>query len=128
MSSRILLIEPDTVLGQIYEKALKTEGYQTALVADAQNAVRTLDQQPFDLVVLELQLIEHGGAEFIYELRSYSEWAKMPIVIHTLVPMHAVGFTKAQLKQLGIVAYLYKPTTAVRQLTQAIEAVLPVAV
>lgn len=128
MKKRILLVEPDAILAKIYQNTLITKGYDVCCAADAQIAIRLLDQQPFELIILELQLINHGGVEFIYELRSYGEWSKIPIILHTIVPYHALSFTKLQRRQLGIAAYLYKPVTTTRQLLQSVEAVLLVAV
>jgi two-component system phosphate regulon response regulator PhoB len=72
--ANILLIEPDRLLAEIYQRALSSEGHNVVVCAGAQSAILSADQSTPDLVILELQLVEHSGIEFLYEFRSYSEW------------------------------------------------------
>lgn len=117
----ILLIEPDNALRKIYKAYLIQEGYSVVDAASAESAIHELDAaQSVDLIVLELQLANHNGLEFIHELRSYSEWQSIPILLHTFVPPHSLRFDKNTLKTLGILGYLYKPTTSLSTLVDAV--------
>jgi len=66
---------------------------------------------------LELQLASHNGIEFLYELRSYNDWQSIPVIIHSLVP--ATAFTNIA-PELGVVSYLYKPTTTLKKLCTSV--------
>jgi DNA-binding response OmpR family regulator len=124
---RVLLLEPDTVLATIYAGALSKDGHEVTRVVSAQAAVHAADQARPDVVVLELQLPRHNGVEFLYEFRSYSEWATIPAIIHTTVP--ATDFAQAATlsQELGVVAMLHKPLTSLAQLRAAVRLALPVA-
>jgi CheY-like chemotaxis protein len=117
--SRILLIEPDKILADIYRQALTEAGYGVTYSADVQSAIDAVDNHVPDVVILELQLAGHNGVEFLYEFRSYPEWASIPVVVLSRVPDPALS-PKLQ-AQLGIVAYLYKPETSLKNLLQTLE-------
>ncbi len=118
---QILLVEPNRVNASIYSRALSKSGHMPCIVGEAEAAIHALDEQSADLVILELQLANHNGVEFLYELRSYPEWQALPILIHSLVPEYQVGLSKQAMQKLGIVGYLYKPITSLRALVDAVD-------
>jgi DNA-binding response OmpR family regulator len=118
---RILIIEPDKLLAGIYAKALAAAGHEVATSPGAQSAIMAADRQQPDLVILELQLVEHSGIEFLYEFRSYPEWQTIPVLIHSQVPPAEFAGSRQLLeRELGISDYLYKPRTSIRDLLAAI--------
>lgn len=123
----ILLIEPDRVLAETYFQSLTAAGHTVVACAGAQAAILAADQTPPDLVVVELQLVEHSGIEFLYEFRSYPEWQAIPVVAHTQVPPAEFrGNSQLLQTELGVQTYLYKPRTTLRQLLRSINDLLPV--
>jgi DNA-binding response OmpR family regulator len=125
--ANILLIEPDRLLAETYRQALEGAGHKVAVCAGAQAGVLVADKFKPELIILELQLVEHSGIEFLYEFRSYADWHKIPVVIHSQVPPSefADNFSLLQ-KELGVVSYLYKPQTSLKELTEAISEQLTV--
>ena len=119
---RILLVEPDTVLADIYSKACTRAGHIVTHVRGAQQAITASDDNRPDVVVLELQLAAHSGSAFLYEFRTYEDWLKIPIVLHTLVPPDTLRVYERSFAELGVVAQLYKPQTSLRQLLAVITA------
>lgn len=126
--ARILLIEPDRLLAENYVQALKSAGHQVNAASGAQAAIVTADAATPDLVVLELQLVEHSGIEFLYEFRSYPDWQNIPVVIQTHVPRNEFTDNWQLLQgELGVRGYLYKPRTSLRELVSTVSEHLPVA-
>lgn len=119
----VLLIEPDSKLAKTYTAALREAGHTVIHCLHAQDAVHASDRARPDVVVLELQLRKHGGMEFLYEFRSYGEWQDIPVILLTMVPDSAFAVSKAGLRQLGVVNYLYKPSTTLGQFVETVEAV-----
>jgi DNA-binding response OmpR family regulator len=110
-------VEPDRVLAATYKKALEAEGFTVTPCASAQAAIFASDQQKPDLVIIEIQLVEHSGIEFLYELRSYPEWQDIPVVIHSQVPPAEFSSQAQLLKDnLGVKDYLYKPLSTLADL------------
>lgn len=117
----ILLVEPNLPLGNLYQKALEKSGHTVTHATGAQAAVLAADEKAPDVVILELQLMDHSGVEFVYEFRSYPEWQAIPILLHTLVPE-----PELQTADSFFSAYLYKPTTTLKQLVQKVQELTPV--
>ena len=119
---KILLLEPDRILAGTYRQALQYAGHDVVMCASAQSAIFAADAFRPDVVVLELQLIEHSGIEFLYEFRSYPEWQSIPVIVQTTVPMREFESSWDMLKeQLGVHSYHYKPLTNLRTLMMSIQ-------
>lgn len=125
--AHILLVEPDHLLAETYHQSLAADGHQVVVRAGAQAAITAADQVKPDIVILELQLVEHSGIEFLYEFRSYPEWQDVPVLIQTHVPTAEFAGSRRILEhELGVEAYLYKPQTSLRQLLSAVREQLPI--
>ena len=116
----VLLVEPDRILGKAAEAKLRTAGYEVVRCQSAQSALDALDKNLPDVIVLELQLGIHNGIEFLYEMRSYTEWQNIPVIIHTINSKVTDEHFKKPLDQLGVEAVLYKPQTTSDRLVQAV--------
>jgi DNA-binding response OmpR family regulator len=126
--AHILVLEPDTLLGVTYARALQQAGHTASHVSTAQAAIDSADQQAPDLVLLELQLPAHNGIEFLHEFRSYSEWQHVPAIINSFIPPHELGISLEQvMAELGISAYYYKPELSLQNLLRSISATLTAA-
>jgi len=66
----------------------------------------------------------HNGIEFLYELRSYTDWQNIPVVVLSHVPYWSGGITVALWQHLRIAAYHYKPLTKLSDLLRSVERVL----
>ena len=119
--ARILLIEPDKILSELYEQALVGAGHEVVIVADAQGALDKADEHAPDVVVLELQLPEHDGISFLYEFRSYPEWAKIPAIVNSYASPQSMERVVPVLQdQLGVTHLFYKPRLDLGRLVRAI--------
>ena len=124
----VLLVEPDKLQATAYQTALERDGHTVAHAVSAQSAVHLADQHAPDVVVLELQLPNHNGVEFLYEFRSYAEWLHIPVVIHTFVPLHDLAHATTLTKELNVTRTLYKPAISLAQLCVAVRRAVPAGV
>lgn len=126
--AHIVVLEPDRPLAEVYSLALSQAGHTVVPCASAQAAILAADQRRPDVLIVELQLIQHSGIEFLYEFRSYPEWQKIPLIIHSQVPpAEFANNWELFRKQLDIAHYLYKPQTSLRDLIDtANQALLPI--
>lgn len=109
----VLVIEPDHSIASAITSSLQKAGCKVVRAASAQKAIQKADTKLPDLVVLELALPIHNGIEFLYEFRSYVEWSLVPVIVFTTNYLLEPNL----LSKLGVVKYLYKPSTSLRQLT-----------
>ena len=80
---KILIVEDDNDLGSLYRTTLMRLGFQVAFVRDGIDALRYLDQNTPDLVILDLGLPKLRGEAMRDEVRAHAETRDIPIVIVT---------------------------------------------
>ncbi len=118
----LLLIEPDKILADIYRSALVKNQYNVVIVSNAQAGIYAVDKLLPDLIILELQLTKHSGVEFLYELRSYSEWQNIPVIILSMVNFSEFkNSSNILFNNLKVKAYYHKLTTSVSELLEIIQ-------
>ena len=127
--AQILLLEPDRMLAETYMQALGAAGHQVVAAVSAQSAIMAADETTPDIVIIELQLIEHSGIEFLYEFRSYPDWRETPVLIHSHVPPGEFSDSWELLRnELGVREFFYKPHTTLAMLRKAVTAQQPAGV
>lgn len=125
--ANILIIEPDRLLAETYGQAMLSAGHKVAVAPGAQSGIMVADQIDPDVVLLEVQLVEHSGIEFLYEFRSYPDWQNIPVIIHSQVPPQEFSGSLQLLNhELGVKNYLYKPQTSLQKLLRTISEQLAV--
>jgi len=117
----VLIVEPSKDLALIIAQALARHERSSVIAQTAQAGIEQADQKPPRLIILELLMPKHNGLEFIHELRSYPEWQPIPIIIYSQMPPEDLNTTEEILKDMGIVAHLYKPTASLEQLVKITE-------
>jgi DNA-binding response OmpR family regulator len=123
--ARLLVIEPNIILAQIYQTILTKNKHKVWLAKNAQEAINIADKTHPEAVILELQLPLHNGLEFLYEFRSYSEWRDIPVIIQSLVSPSEFKDNFILWHKLGIRSYLYKPKSTLLQLIDCVNSNLP---
>jgi DNA-binding response OmpR family regulator len=112
----ILLVDDDTALATLLEGSLRREGYDTRVCADAAQAEGALQDQVFDVILLDIMLPDRSGFEFCAELRNRGNHT--PILMLTARGEVADRITGLK---IGADDYLPKPF-AVPELMARIEA------
>lgn len=118
--ANILLAEPDSTLGPLYKQALERAGNTVHWRKTAASAVSTLDELSIDVLILEIQMAVHNGIELLYEIRSYTDWNTVRVVLHTDIRSSRID-DRAR-RDLGIEQVLYKSDTSLAQLCEAVTA------
>ena len=118
----VLIIEPNTLLSGLYAQALSHAGFKVDAVKTAQAAINAADGNTPDVIIMELQLPEHNGVEFLHELRSYGEWKQIPVIVQTAIPLPRIGSAvDVMQRELGVTNVLYKPNTTLTTLIAAVQ-------
>jgi DNA-binding response OmpR family regulator len=66
---RILVVEDEPAIAFGLQIDLKNEGYEVEIESDGENALRRAQQEPFDLILLDVMLPRKDGFEVCRELR-----------------------------------------------------------
>jgi two-component system sensor histidine kinase/response regulator len=120
---RVLVAEDNAVNQQVAVGMLERGGHQAVVAANGREALALLEQQGFDLVLMDVQMPELDGLETataIRERERESGGKHLPIVA---VTAHAMEGDAERCLASGMDAYVAKPLQH-RELAAAIEAVL----
>jgi DNA-binding response OmpR family regulator len=80
---KILIIEDDEIISDIYEKAFSIE-YQSVICRNELEFYPALEKNNFDLFLIDLSLGKgKDGITLIHELRQMNEYATTPIFVVT---------------------------------------------
>lgn len=104
MRRKIILVDDEVDLCRLLTKRLKQEGFQVAAVSSGREALALVEQEPPDLIILELALPGMGGFETLRRLRERAREVK--VVVHTA---HGTAQHVREAKALGVKEFLGKP-------------------
>ncbi len=77
----ILLVEDNKNQRLLYEQELRLEGYEIVTAADGKEALEKAQEQPLDLVIMDINLPKMDGIETIGRILSKNKG--IPIIIYT---------------------------------------------
>jgi len=106
LPARILLAEDNLVNQKVVTAILKKRGYRVEVAADGREALRRLEQYPFDLVLMDVQMPELDGIEAARQIRQKERFRRLPIVAMTA---HAMNGDRERCLSAGMDDYLSKP-------------------
>lgn len=69
MAKRILVVEDDQALRELYFEVLKNQGYEVESVADGETALEKLKNGGYDCVLLDYKLPHMNGIEVLQKLK-----------------------------------------------------------
>ena len=78
---KILLIEDDQIVANVYRNKLAVEGYQVEIAPDGEAGLKVMRTFQPQLIILDLMLPTISGVEVIKEIRKEPEFAKTPIIV-----------------------------------------------
>jgi two-component system alkaline phosphatase synthesis response regulator PhoP len=120
MGAKILIADDDSFLLRLVGYLFGKEGYETVSAMDGEEALRKIETEKPDLVILDVMMPGIDGLEVCRQLRSHPETAALPIVM--LSARSKVSDRIAGL-QAGANEYLGKPSDA-RQVVGCVAALL----
>jgi DNA-binding response OmpR family regulator len=116
-SARILLVDDEQSIQTLLSYPLRRDGYEVVQATDGRQALDRFDEQPFDLVVLDLMLPKIDGLEVCRRLRTRSS---VPIIMLTA---KSEEIDKVVGLELGADDYITKPFS-LREFSSRIKAAL----
>jgi len=109
-SSRILAVDDDEANRDMLSRQLSRYGHMAASVESGEAALRTLREQDFDLVLLDVMMPEMSGIEVLRVIKSSTQLAGIPVImISALDELEGA----ARCIEMGAEDYLLKPVDPV---------------
>ena len=120
MNTSILVVEDNPDNLKLLAWALQDAGYEFAAVDSAEKALALLEEEVFDLVLMDILLPGMNGKEAARRLRRDPRFASLPIIA---VTAHATKEEEQRIRDCGFTAIRTKPIDEA-DLLQTIQAIL----
>jgi len=115
---RVLFVEDDPTVAQMYRLKLELDGYQVIMAKDGEEGLRLANEVDPDIVFLDIRLPKVDGFAVLEGLRSYDRTRNVPVVILS-------NYGEQELVErglrLGALEYLIKSQTTPANLSRGVE-------
>lgn len=121
---RVLLVEDDSVLGEMYEIRLKAQDYEVLRAINGKQALEEIASFKPDIILLDIMMPEMNGIEVLQYLRAQKETKEIPVFMLT-----ALSQSKDRMASLeaGADDYIVKSETVPREVVAKVDEVLKIA-
>lgn len=76
---KILLVDDDESIQLLYNEELNEEGYEVISAIDGEEALEKFQQQPVDLVILDIQMPGMNGIEVLRRMKTINP--EIPVIL-----------------------------------------------
>ncbi|MEK8132383.1 response regulator [Paenibacillus filicis] len=116
---KILLADDEEALRFLLTETLADEGYDITEAADGKEAVERLNDERFDLIILDYMMPEQTGVEVCEWLRSQDNPNREAPVI--LLTAKALDKDRERAREAGVTQYIVKPFSPLQLIDTVIE-------
>ena len=80
---KILIVDDERAIVDLLKLHLEEEGYVILAAASVDKALKTLDQGPVDLVLLDIRMPGKDGFDFLHAVSTHHGRPRMPVIVMT---------------------------------------------
>ena len=120
---RILIVEDEALIVDMYKEKLKFEGFRVASVMDGKKAL-TRAKQGADLILLDILMPGLNGFEVLKRLKSDKETEPIPVIVFTNMGSELTDNDKSFALSLGAVDYMVKSLHTPDEVIERIKTIL----
>lgn len=106
MDKFILVVDDSATVRKFVAASLNIKGLKVVTAADGIEALEQMPKKQFDLIILDLNMPDMDGFEFMRSIKETPEYSSIPIIV--LSSMTDIKNKDLALK-MGAVAFLEKP-------------------
>ena len=115
---RVLFVEDDPSVAQMYKLKLELDGYRVEVAPDGELALKMATETPPDMIFLDIRLPKMDGLAVLEALRKDERTTRIPVVILS-------NYSERELVErglkLGALEYLIKSQTTPAKLAGGVE-------
>lgn len=117
-SKKILLVEDDDALANVYMMRLQAEGFEVTRVANGEDALEVAKDTKPDLVLLDVMMPKVSGFDVLDILRNTPDTANLKIIMLTALSQES---DKQRAQGLGVDDYLVKSQVVITDVIDRIK-------
>jgi two-component system phosphate regulon response regulator PhoB len=117
-AKRLLLVEDDNALANVYTTRLQAEGFDVRRVANGEEALAAALSYKPDLIILDVMMPKVSGFDVLDILRNTPETANIKIVMLTALSQES---DKERAQSLGVDDYLVKSQVVIADVIDRIK-------
>jgi two-component system phosphate regulon response regulator PhoB len=118
---KVLLVEDDINLRDIYSARLGAESYEIITASDGEEALATAVREKPDLIILDVMMPKISGFDVLDILRSTPETKNTKIIMMTALSQDS---DKARGEALGVNKYLIKSQVTLEDVVVSVKEIL----
>ncbi|HBK34133.1 TPA: two-component system response regulator [Candidatus Uhrbacteria bacterium] len=118
MSKKVLIVEDDKFLSDIYQNQLQKEGIETQVAVDGKEALVYLEKENPRVIILDMIMPRMNGFDFLEALRKNNEWNDIPVIVLTNLGQEG---DKARCHELRECTYLVKTEVEIDRVIKLIK-------
>ena len=119
--TKILIVEDDSVIAEIYQKQLELDGYEVSVAQDGEEGLAKMKSYQPDMVFLDIMMPKMMGMDVLKHCKSDSAISSIPVIIVSNT------YSEEDVKmflQLGATGYILKADSSPSLLTEKVKEVL----
>ncbi|MEO8862966.1 MAG: response regulator [Candidatus Saccharimonadales bacterium] len=111
---KVLVIEDERFIGELYVRALSRGGYEVKVIADGEDALAESKTDKYDIILLDIMLPTIAGTEILHRLREETPNLRARIIITTNLELSEESRTAIENQADG---YIVKAEVTPHELT-----------
>jgi len=120
--AKILLVEDDNNLREIFEMRLQAEGYQTMTAGNGEEGITVAMREKPDLIIADVMMPKLSGFDMLENLRAVPEMKDTKVIMMTAL---GEADDQARGQALGVVKYLVKSQATLEDFARVVREVMP---
>jgi len=106
--AKILLVEDDTILVEMYQAKFELEGHQVRVATNGEECLAILKEFEPELILLDILMPKLNGFHVLKEIKKQPSLRQIPIILLTNLGQAEVDMNQELAKALGVNDYLIK--------------------
>lgn len=115
---KVLVVEDETSYLKVYRLKLEKEGYDVVFAEDGEEAIKKVDQEHPDVILLDLMLPKKNGFFVLKEIRERKEMSSVPIIVASNLGQEE---DRQRAQEMGAQDYFVKANTSMADILQIIK-------
>jgi DNA-binding response OmpR family regulator len=118
MAKKILIVEDEKILAEMYEESFRQHGFDVSVASSAEQGITVAKREKPDIVLLDILLPVGNGIAFLRAKSNDPAIALIPVVVFS---NYDDPETKREASELGALDYLLKTSFTPQQIIERVE-------